>query len=66
MTDRRLIVCRLDQLLRLTAGIRFSSRALRLVSALLVLMAVAKMVLYDMRQLEGVLRALSSWRLAAC
>ncbi len=43
----------------LIAGLRFGSRALRLASAFLVLLAVAKVFLYDMRQLEGVLRALS-------
>ncbi len=45
--------------LLLVAGLRFGSRALRLASAVLVVVAVAKVFLYDMRQLEGVLRALS-------
>jgi uncharacterized membrane protein len=43
----------------LWAGLRFGSRALRLGSAILVVIAVAKVFLYDMRELEGVLRALS-------
>ncbi|MCO6389589.1 DUF2339 domain-containing protein [Aliihoeflea aestuarii] len=43
----------------LVAGLRFGSRTLRLASAALVVLAVAKVFLYDMRQLEGVLRALS-------
>ena len=43
----------------LVAGLRFNSRALRVGSAALVVTAVAKVFLYDMRQLEGVLRALS-------
>ena len=45
--------------LLLVAGLRFGSRTLRLASAVLVVVAVAKVFLYDMRQLEGVLRALS-------
>ncbi|MBX9464550.1 MAG: DUF2339 domain-containing protein [Aquamicrobium sp.] len=45
--------------LLLVAGLRFGSRALRLASAVLVVVAVAKVFVYDMRQLEGVLRALS-------
>jgi len=43
----------------LVAGIRLGSRTLRLASAVLVVVAVAKVFLYDMRELEGVLRALS-------
>lgn len=43
----------------LIAGLRFDSRTLRLASGALVVLAVAKVFLYDMRQLEGVLRALS-------
>lgn len=43
----------------LVAGLRLGSRALRLASAALVVVAVAKVFLYDMRELEGVLRALS-------
>lgn len=43
----------------LVVGVRFGSRALRLGSAVLVVTAVAKVFLYDMRELEGVLRALS-------
>ena len=43
----------------LVAGLRLGSRALRLASAVLVVVAVAKVFLYDMRELEGVLRALS-------
>lgn len=43
----------------LVAGLRLNSRALRIGSAALVVIAVAKVFLYDMRQLEGVLRALS-------
>ena len=43
----------------LAAGLRFGSRTLRLASSLLVVAAVAKAFLWDMRELEGVLRALS-------
>jgi uncharacterized membrane protein len=43
----------------LVIGLRLESRTLRLASAVLVLLAVAKVFLYDMRELEGVLRALS-------
>ena len=49
----------------LAAGARFGSRALRLGSAALVVAAVAKVFLYDMRELEGVLRALSFMGLGA-
>lgn len=49
----------------LVAGLRFGSRALRLGSAALVVLAVAKVFLYDMRELEGVLRALSFMGLGA-
>ncbi len=49
----------------LVAGMRFRSRALRLGSAALVVLAVAKVFLYDMRELEGVLRALSFMGLGA-
>lgn len=49
----------------LVAGLRFRSRALRLGSAALVVLAVAKVFLYDMRELEGVLRALSFMGLGA-
>lgn len=43
----------------LAAGMRFQSRVLRLGSAALVVLAVAKAFLYDMSELDGVLRALS-------
>lgn len=43
----------------LVAGLRFDSRTLRLGSAVLVVLAVAKAFLFDMSELEGVLRALS-------
>ncbi len=43
----------------LVAGVRLSSRPLRLASAALVIAAVAKVFLIDMSELEGVLRALS-------
>lgn len=49
----------------LVAGLRFGSRSLRLGSAVLVVLAVAKVFLYDMRELEGVLRALSFMGLGA-
>lgn len=49
----------------LVAGLRLNSRALRLGSAALVVLAVAKVFLYDMRELEGVLRALSFMGLGA-
>ena len=49
----------------LVAGLRFGSRTLRLGSAVLVVLAVAKVFLYDMRELEGVLRALSFMGLGA-
>src|SRR5690606_12989528 len=49
----------------LAAGLRFKSRVLRLGSAVLVVAAVAKVFLYDMRELEGVLRALSFMGLGA-
>lgn len=49
----------------LVAGLRFGSRGLRLGSAALVVLAVAKVFLYDMRELEGVLRALSFMGLGA-
>lgn len=49
----------------LVAGLRLESRALRLGSAVLVVLAVAKVFLYDMRELEGVLRALSFMGLGA-
>jgi uncharacterized membrane protein len=49
----------------LVAGLRFNSRALRLGSAVLVVLSVAKVFLYDMRELEGVLRALSFMGLGA-
>lgn len=43
----------------LVIGIRLNSTALRLASAALIVIAVAKVFLFDMSQLEGVLRALS-------
>lgn len=43
----------------LVAGIRVNSRILRIGSAALVVIAVAKVFLFDMSELEGVLRALS-------
>jgi uncharacterized membrane protein len=43
----------------LAAGVRLGSHALRIVSAGLVVVAVAKVFLFDMSELEGVLRALS-------
>lgn len=43
----------------LVAGLRYRIRTLRMASAALVVAAVAKVFLYDMRQLEGPLRALS-------
>lgn len=49
----------------LVAGLRLNSRALRLGSAALVVLAVAKVFLYDMRELEGALRALSFMGLGA-
>jgi uncharacterized membrane protein len=49
----------------LVAGVRFNSRALRLGSAALVILSVAKVFLYDMRELEGVLRAVSFMGLGA-
>ena len=45
--------------LLLVAGLRLGSRALRLASGVLVVAVVAKVFVYDMRELEGVLRALS-------
>ncbi len=49
----------------LAAGLRLDLRALRLGSAVLVVAAVAKVFVYDMRELEGVLRALSFMGLGA-
>ncbi|MEO3387761.1 DUF2339 domain-containing protein [Mesorhizobium sp. CAU 1741] len=49
----------------LAAGLRFDLRVLRLGSAVLVVAAVAKVFLYDMRELEGVLRAVSFMGLGA-
>lgn len=43
----------------LVAGVRLGSQTLRIASAALVVLAVAKVFLFDMAQLEGVLRALS-------
>jgi uncharacterized membrane protein len=43
----------------LVAGLRVDSRVLRLASAGLVVLAVAKVFLFDMAELEGVLRAVS-------
>lgn len=43
----------------LAAGVRLGSQALRFASAGLVVIAVAKVFLFDMSELEGVLRALS-------
>lgn len=43
----------------LVGGLRYNMRLLRTASAVLVVAAVAKVFLYDMRQLEGPLRALS-------
>ncbi len=43
----------------LVIGIRLKSTALRLASAVLIVISVAKVFLFDMSQLEGVLRALS-------
>ena len=43
----------------LTAGLLLRSQVLRLASAALVVVAVAKVFLLDMAELEGVLRALS-------
>ncbi|WP_187970318.1 DUF2339 domain-containing protein [Aquibium microcysteis] len=43
----------------LVLGVRLSSQALRIASGLLVALAVAKVFLFDLSELEGVLRALS-------
>ncbi|MFN3548918.1 MAG: DUF2339 domain-containing protein [Mesorhizobium sp.] len=43
----------------LVLGVRFASQALRVASGLLVALAVAKVFLFDMAELEGVLRAFS-------
>ncbi|MCV0397674.1 MAG: DUF2339 domain-containing protein [Rhizobiaceae bacterium] len=43
----------------LAIGLKLGSRALRLASAVLVVTAVAKVFLFDMSELEGILRALS-------
>lgn len=43
----------------LVGGLRYNMRLMRTASAVLVVAAVAKVFLYDMRQLEGPLRALS-------
>ncbi len=43
----------------LVAGVRIGSQALRIASAVLIAAAVAKVFLFDMSELEGVLRALS-------
>lgn len=43
----------------LVAGVRFGSQVLRIASAGLITIAVAKVFLFDMSELEGVLRALS-------
>ena len=43
----------------LVAGVRFGSQVLRIASAALISIAVAKVFLFDMSELEGVLRALS-------
>lgn len=43
----------------LVLGVRFASQALRVASGLLVALAVAKVFLFDMAELEGVLRAVS-------
>ena len=45
--------------LLLVAGLRLNSRVVRIASAALVVVAVAKVFLFDMSELEGVLRALS-------
>ena len=43
----------------LVAGVQWKSHILRIASAALIAIAVAKVFVYDMRELEGVLRALS-------
>jgi len=43
----------------LTAGVRLRSQVLRIASAVLIAVAVLKVFLFDMSELEGVLRALS-------
>jgi uncharacterized membrane protein len=43
----------------LTAGVRLKSQVLRIASAVLISIAVLKVFLFDMSELEGVLRALS-------
>jgi uncharacterized membrane protein len=43
----------------LVAGVRLKSQALRIASAVLIAVAVAKVFIFDMSELEGVLRALS-------
>jgi uncharacterized membrane protein len=43
----------------LVLGVRFASQALRVASGVLVALAVAKVFLFDMAELEGVLRAFS-------
>lgn len=43
----------------LTAGVRLKSQVLRIASAVLIAVAVVKVFLFDMSELEGVLRALS-------
>ena len=45
--------------LLLIAGLKLNSRVVRIASAALVVVAVAKVFLFDMSELEGVLRALS-------
>jgi len=49
----------------LVLGSRFNQRSLRLASAALVLVAVLKVFLIDMSNLEGILRALSFMGLGA-
>jgi uncharacterized membrane protein len=43
----------------LVVGVRLTSTVIRLASAALIVIAVAKVFLFDMSELEGVLRALS-------
>ena len=50
----------------LAAGLRFNRQVLRLASAALVVLTVLKVFLFDMAELEGVMRAASFMGLGLC
>ena len=50
----------------LTAGLRLDRQVLRLASAVLVVLTVLKVFLFDMAELEGVMRAASFMGLGLC